>query len=164
MTFYVYTLTDPRCCSVFYVGKGKGKRAYQHTTYERAGKARYNPRKSQRIADILACGLEPTVTIVERYDIEQDAIDHEAELIATMEGLTNILSSGWCSALTKEEAERRLVARQARKSKAALRQWLAWVKTWPNGGTFPGLRNGDALADEFIAIVEKMVAEPAPNF
>jgi len=78
----------------------------------RAGRLSTNPRKTARIAEILADGYEPDVEIVAEY---------------------------------KEQAE------------AYLAGWLKMVDTWP-GVTFPGLPNGDRLAEELVAFVRKSAA------
>jgi hypothetical protein len=161
--FYVYTLTDPRTGAVFYVGKGKRARAYQHVA-EALRPNSVNQRKCALIRDILDAGHVPSVAIVQRYELEADAIEHEADLIASMQGLTNILARGW--SLTAEEAARRTAAREERvKREKALRHqewlrvWLDRVSRWP-GVTFPGLRDGDRKAEEFVCIVRDLVAEP----
>jgi hypothetical protein len=41
-----------------------------------------------------------------------------------------------------------------------LRRWLAWVDTWKTGVTFPGLKDGDRKAEEFVMSVRKLVAKP----
>jgi hypothetical protein len=43
--FYVYELIDPRDGKVFYVGKGKGERAWQHEIDVRRGDQGRNPKK-----------------------------------------------------------------------------------------------------------------------
>jgi hypothetical protein len=40
-----------------------------------------------------------------------------------------------------------------------LRSWLAKVDTWRHGVTFPGLKDGDRQAEEFVKMVRKLVAE-----
>jgi hypothetical protein len=40
-----------------------------------------------------------------------------------------------------------------------LKKWLAICDNWPHGPTFPGLRDGDKKAEEFVAVVRRMVAE-----
>ena len=42
---------------------------------------------------------------------------------------------------------------------AMLKKWLAICDNWPHGPTFPGLRDGDKKAEEFVAVVRRMVAE-----
>lgn len=160
--FYVYTLTDPRDDAVFYVGKGMGGRMYSHAREVRAG-LKSNPAKTQRIQSLLDEGFEPLPRIVAQYDDEQDALDHEADLIASLPGLTNIMAGGGL-AMSREEATRRLAARQQliteRKMAADskwLRAWLERVETWP-GVVFPGLRDGEAKASQFVADVRQLLA------
>lgn len=61
--WYVYALRDPRNNELFYVGKGKGNRAYQHA---RAALKTRSPGslKLRRIAEIHANGREVAVEIV----------------------------------------------------------------------------------------------------
>ena len=58
-------------------------------------------------------------------------------------------------------ARRQFLTRR-RRDIAKLKTWLAVWDTWPHGGTFPGLKDGDRLADEFVRNVRKMVARPFP--
>ena len=57
-TYYVYQLVDPRNGLPFYVGKGTGDRAYQHTKFKDGNQ---NPYKERKIKNILKAGLEPLV-------------------------------------------------------------------------------------------------------
>lgn len=162
--FYVYELIDPRDAAVFYVGKGKGDRMWQHARDARCGRV-CNEAKTRRILDILESGQEPICRKVAEYELEADAFEHEIELIATLPGLTNILAGGQGMALAPEEAARRAVARQlrikARKAAASqqwLRDWLAWVDTLAGGVTFPNMRNGDVQAAEFVRGVRELLA------
>lgn len=92
MAYYVYELRDPRCGSVFYVGKGKGSRIDQH---EREAQAGRQSRKCQRIRDIEAAGNR-VVKRVKHFTDEQDALDFEAEHIASfgLANLTNVVPGG----------------------------------------------------------------------
>ena len=164
--FYVYELVDPRCGSVFYIGKGQGLRAWQHMREAKKGRGN-NHRKLARINEIVGCGLQPSVHKVAEYDEEADAFEHEAEAIAAASGLTNILAHGGGWSITAEEAARRLEQRKCRirakrlaSSTEWLRRWLSIAETWPSV-TFPGLRDGDAKAAEFLTIVRGLVASPA---
>lgn len=165
--FYVYTLSDPRCGTVFYVGKGKRQRAWMHTIDVQNGRVS-NKAKSGRIAAILASGYMPIVTKVASYELEQDAFDHEADLIAATQNLTNIMAGGGKGltpseyALRQEERKNRIAARKDENTKVWLREWLSRVDKWP-GVTFPNLKNGDALAQEFVHTVRAMVAVVAPE-
>ncbi len=74
-------------------------------------------------------------------------------------------TTGRVRVYTREERRLFLIARrqflkQRRRDVAKLKQWLAVWDTWPQGGTFPGLKDGDRLADEFVRNVRKMVARP----
>jgi hypothetical protein len=40
-----------------------------------------------------------------------------------------------------------------------LRSWLAKVDTWRYGVTFPGLKDGDRQAEDFVRMVRELVAE-----
>ena len=164
--FYVYELKDPRDDSVFYVGKGQRMRAWQHAADVRKERGS-NDRKLSRIRDIHAAGFEPIVRKVAEYDDEADAFAHEADLIASTSGLTNILASGGGWSITPEEAERRAEERATRiadrklaASKAWLTNWLKVADTWP-GVTFPNLKDGDAKAKEFVTLLRGLLAQPA---
>lgn len=162
--FYVYTLTDPRDGAVFYVGKGKGLRMHQHAVEARGDKGRGNRRKIDRIKSIQADGLEPKPDRVALYDDEQDALDHEADLIAVTPGLTNILARGNAWSLTKDEFERRQSERKAawfEREKAKLRERLKVWDSWEARGlivTFPGMKDGDVRAKEYVEAVRALAA------
>lgn len=47
--FYVYHLIDPRNGQTFYIGKGQGRRAWQHEISVLSGGAKSTPRKVERI-------------------------------------------------------------------------------------------------------------------
>lgn len=165
--YYVYELGDPRDGSVFYVGKGTGSRAWQHTRKVLNGGKDSNARKMAKIRAILDAGHHPSVNIIAEYDNQEDALEHEAELISVRVGLTNILARGNSWKITPEEAERRAAERAIRiqnrkteKDISWLRKWLAVVDKWP-GVTFPGMANGDELAVELVAYV-RQITVPAP--
>lgn len=103
--FYVYTLTDPRCGSVFYVGKGKGKRHAAHVAEWKRGIVS-NPDKYSRIAEIVLAGFQVQERVVSEFDSEQKAFDAERALIAEigLDNLTNIRPGGGTAKLmTLEE-------------------------------------------------------------
>lgn len=83
--FYVYVLIDPSGefnsfpGLPFYVGKGKGGRAWTHLKgYKSAGG---NPIKEARIKGIRNAGYEPFVHIHSIFDSEAEALECEANLI-----------------------------------------------------------------------------------
>ncbi len=156
--FYVYQLVDPRSRLPFYVGKGKGTRAWSHAAAARRGKSTGNPRKDALIADLLSSGMEPTIVIVAKYQDQAEAFAHEIELISASVGLFNIRKGGEGWGLSLEEAERRLAARRDEKNIAFLSGWLSMAEKWPNGCTVHGHRNGDLLGAEYMRIVRELVS------
>lgn len=93
MKFYVYDLIDPRNGEVFYVGKGTGKRAWQHEKDARKG---VQSPKCQIIRDILAESLGVEIKIVKKFKDEDDAYRFEADRIAQigLEKLANEVPGG----------------------------------------------------------------------
>jgi hypothetical protein len=93
MMFYVYELSDPRDGTVFYVGKGKGNRRFDHEAEARRGIA---SDKCDRIREILECEQRPMAHIVATFADEAQAYRAEAERIASygLENLTNIAPGG----------------------------------------------------------------------
>jgi len=93
--YYVYLYLDPRDGSIFYVGKGKGNRAFSHMN------DLSETRKVQTIHAIRAAGLEPTIEIlVHRLPNEETALRIEAAIIdlLTLDRLTNQVR-GWESSI-----------------------------------------------------------------
>ena len=89
LKFYVYLYSDPESGSVFYVGKGKGNRAFAHLEdRSESDKVRY-------IKDIKSRGLEPRIEIlIHGLETEQDALRVEASVIdlVGLDHLTNQVS------------------------------------------------------------------------
>jgi len=77
-SFYVYALKDPRRNPVlpFYIGKGTGNRAWEHTINVD------ETSKGQRIRQIMAEGYEVVTTKLADGLTEEQALKLEAELIA----------------------------------------------------------------------------------
>lgn len=88
MKYYVYELIDPRDQTVFYVGKGQGRRLEHHEWEAKRGEA--GP-KCDLIRDIWKCGLLVERQIVERFDSEIAAFAFERDRIASygLDALTN---------------------------------------------------------------------------
>lgn len=84
--YYVYLYIDPLDNSVFYVGKGRGNRAFDHLSDERRSA------KAKRIAEIRKQGHEPRIDIlVHGLKDEAAALKIEASIIDLLgtENLTN---------------------------------------------------------------------------
>jgi hypothetical protein len=76
LNYYVYIYIDPRDESVFYVGKGKGNRAFNHLSDERTS------RKGKRIQEIREAGKQPRIEIlVHGLEDEATALRIEASII-----------------------------------------------------------------------------------
>lgn len=97
--FYVYGLIDPRKNSIFYIGKGKGKRVFQHATEKE--EIHSNTEKLKIIKEIQKAGLEAEHTIIAEKLSEETALLLERLLIYRIGrsifdegGLTNIVPGG----------------------------------------------------------------------
>ena len=79
LPYYVYALKDTRTspAKIFYIGKGTGSRAYEHSRIPDA------TAKGQRIQEIQLAGREILVTKLVENLTEVDALKLEAELIST---------------------------------------------------------------------------------
>lgn len=76
LNYYVYIYIDPRDNSIFYIGKGKGNRAFSHL------QDMSESRKVQRIAEIRNSGSEPIIEIlVHGLQDERTALRIEASVI-----------------------------------------------------------------------------------
>ncbi len=83
--FYVYFIINPINNKVFYVGKGIGKRAWQHLKMKGS-----NLNKINAIKEIYNNGLSPIIKIHSENLIEEDAYNTEMAFIQALNGLTNI--------------------------------------------------------------------------
>ena len=99
MKFYVYHLIDPRNSEVFYVGKGTGKRLFQHEAEVRKGKVG-NYDKYRRIKEIIDNGQSVVAKRVKEFVTEQDAYEYERIEVSRigLENLTNMIEGGVLSA------------------------------------------------------------------
>lgn len=98
--YYVYHLVDPNTNQPFYVGMGKGNRAYQHLQpYILAENA--NPIKCNKIRKLIAEGTPPTISIIidklsktKAEEIEVKEISLYGRKVDGSGILTNVRSGG----------------------------------------------------------------------
>jgi hypothetical protein len=91
--FYVYELLDPRNGRPFYVGKGMGRRMYQH---ERDALCGHRSRKYSRIREIREAGLSVQYNVLSQHSDEEEAYGAEAARIVDLglDSLTNVVPGG----------------------------------------------------------------------
>jgi hypothetical protein len=77
MKYYVYQLIDPRTNTPFYVGKGCGRRAYDHLKYKSKDDCPWNKRLGSLIGEMSAAGITPLVEIISSGHSEDDALTIE---------------------------------------------------------------------------------------
>ncbi len=85
---YVYELVDSRNNFVFYVGKGRGERAFQHK--EEASKSDKSNDKLNKIREIEEAGSEVKVRVIGRYETEDEAFAVESTLVHWVYGYDNL--------------------------------------------------------------------------
>lgn len=87
---YVYFLCDPRDNNVFYVGKGKGCRMYNHVRLSKTYPDR-NCQKTAKIQDIISHGHRVKYFVLKDGLSEFDALQLEASAMRSIgiENLTN---------------------------------------------------------------------------
>lgn len=87
LRYYVYLLIDPRTDEIFYVGKGRGNRVFEHA--RAAIDERGESEKLGRIREILGCGLEVRHELLRFGLAESVAFEVEAAVIQVL-GLTTL--------------------------------------------------------------------------
>jgi len=124
--FYTYELIDSRDGAVFYVGKGKGNRRFEHEREARSGKP---GAKCDRIREIIAGGGSIRASIVERFLDEDAAYEAEAALIQRygIDNLTNVCVGGRGGRQQIDEVEE--AKRTIRKHAAKIRSVLDLVSS-----------------------------------
>ena len=93
LEFYVYSLVDPRDGKPFYIGKGQGKRMFQHVKDVMRGKT-LNKAKTDRIKEIIDSGNQVTTSVLATFQTEEEAYQAEIIWIAKTVGLTNVSLGG----------------------------------------------------------------------
>lgn len=89
--YYVYLLKDPRNWEIFYVGKGRGNRVFQHV--QDALEDNKNTDKLDRIRDIINVWLEVDYQLLRHWITEDVAFEVESAFIDYLwiENLTNLV-------------------------------------------------------------------------
>jgi hypothetical protein len=100
--FYIYLLVDPTDNSIFYIGKGKGKRAEQHF---KDFKRRHidNSAKAEVIRQIVKFGHKPEVYYLQDQLTEEDAFSIERFMIRALKNFLTNISNGIASNSEKEK-------------------------------------------------------------
>ena len=130
---YVYALVDPRDSAVFYIGKGNGRRMYQHEREVMRGKAN-NAAKTGRIAEILAAGLRVVCQVLAVFKTDAEAFKAERAFIAAHANLTNANAGGggsWAGATT-QAGERQESPEVTKRNALALLSRIVPYMDWIN--------------------------------
>jgi hypothetical protein len=133
---YVYALVDPRDSAVFYIGKGTGRRMYQHERDVMRGKTK-NAAKTGRIAEILAAGLRVVCRVLAVFTSDAEAFKAERQFIAAHADLTNATAGGGGSrtGATKQDGERQespeVTKRNALDLLSRIVPYMDWINEKP---------------------------------
>ena len=136
--YYVYKLIDPRDNIPFYVGKGKGQRAYFHLN---ENSKTNNPRKDKKIQEIYAAGLEPIVKIIIENLSEDTAYEIEESIILKL-GRIDIEKNGILTNIRvhsqppSQKGKKRIFSEEHKKNlSSALKGKKKSTPGWNNGLT-----------------------------
>src|ERR1035438_618154 len=156
-TWYTYLLIDGRDQSVFYVGKGTGKRISSHVAQVNRGEVGGNPRKYQRIREILESGWKVIEVVFSRHEDEDEALTCEDLLIEVLSGqLTNTVGS---RAMERKERRELMLKR--------LKPLSEWLRTAPKhaldwAAEYSG--SPEAFYRRFVAEAERESARTGGNW
>lgn len=108
--YYVYLLINPLDNSIFYVGKGKNKRAEGHLKENISGKLT-NAKKHKTINTIIESGLIPEIVIFDNELEESDAYSIERELITLFKKTISNYSKGIVDKHSKNLEKAKIIVR-----------------------------------------------------
>jgi len=163
--YYVYQLINPKTQQPFYIGKGKGDRAYTHAKLKDGNN---NFRKDTYIKNLLEENLEPVVDIVKYFDIEDEAYAYEEQLIESIgiHNLTNMVSDARPPSQKGRKKSPETLAKQSASLKGIPRtkEWrdkLSKSKTGTNNPRY-GIKEDPKLTERRrLAVIR---TKNAPNY
>lgn len=154
---YVYALAHQG--QPFYIGKGRGRRMFQHVLDALRGA---RGRKCEKIRAIFAAGGEIEYQVLGRYGSDTEAYAAEKQLIARGGDLTNIVGRNAKPISPRERAQQSFASLLA-----VMKPYDQWEPSLP-----PHLRtvainvfgSPAGLYNTLKAVAEKGAANPPPNF
>ena len=116
--YYVYCLVNPLNKNIFYIGKGKGKRAFQHYQEYTKGICTNNF-KYNEIESFAKYNYAPIIKIIANNLLEEDAYKLETKLIKRFyKSITNI---------SQNENSPNLLKREIRKIYNSMPSYKEWI-------------------------------------
>jgi hypothetical protein len=154
---YVYALADGG--EVFYVGKGRNARMYQHLSDAKRGAK--GP-KADRIRAILARGAEVEHRVLGEYDTDVEACEAEVQFIASMPGLTNQSRGGEGAHIDRRAYAKRHAWRRLSQLDS-FEPWVRRLNPTLYGAVVAVFGSPRSFYDRFKAELESEARSPAPN-
>ena len=160
---YVYTLSDPDGV-VFYIGKGRNKRIYQHEMNAKRGKP---GEKNERIRSILESGGKIQYQIISIHKTDIEACLAEIEAIAAHDNLTNKTKGGEAGA--SPEICRTYAIRKAKNMLSRLIPFDRWVAGMSEERKqyLIKIAGGESLREQWDWIescLRREAADPSPDW
>lgn len=160
---YVYTLADPGGV-VFYIGKGRNKRLYQHEMAAKRGKP---GEKNDRIRAIIESGGKIQYQIISIHKTDMEACLAEVKAIAAHDNLTNLTKGG--EAGGGDAASKAASIKRAMKLLAKLKPFDVWVNgmSEERKAYLVHIAGGESLQDQRNWVVNGLLREieqPRPDW
>lgn len=156
---YVYALSGPD--GVFYIGKGRRARMYQHAVDAIAGKP---GRKCDHIREMLAAGHKVQYQVLGTYESDDEACQAERQYIAAQQhGLMNLSKGGEPGGAPNPRERMKREARRMLVKMLPHDQMVA--RTYPAAARAMAQMCGspDAFWRKFRKDLQKQCVRPAPN-